>query len=275
MEKRTLMTTNLAIPQIRLANVISGAALDANEKGANETFIGLIETDTEQHRAYIKVLGSRQLVNELVCSTLGQAAGLPIPEGFIVRATSTELPESSMLANHKGEALIFACADVGRPSLKRRLAQDGNEFAQQFLADWEDGDATAIFDEWIANPDRHPGNLLVEGPGKVWLIDHGHSFTGPNWKATDLVPDRAVKNQVADEIFPRLTLPGRMAVRTKAAALAKLFGIIKPDAALSACHAAHFMNLEDLAALRNFVAVRVDKIFDLVSTRLGIPNMGV
>lgn len=269
------MTKLPLLPEIRLANVLPGAAaLDINDKGVNETFVGLIETSTEHHRAYIKVLDSRQLVNELVCSTLGRAIGLPIPEGFIVRARSSDLPESANLANHQGEALIFACADVGHPSLKRRLAQDGNEYAQLLLKTWKEWDTTAIFDEWIANPDRHPGNLLIETANKVWLIDHSHAFTGPNWNTADLMPERTVKNQVADVVFPELPLPARMAVRSKAAELAKLFSIVKPDDALSACHVTHFMGPQDLAALRNFITGRVEKIFDLISTRLGIPNMG-
>lgn len=265
-----------AIPDVRLANVLPGAApLGAGEKGVNETFVGLIETATERHRAYIKVLDSRQLINELICSTLGRAVGLPIPEGFIVRATSTDLPESGILAQHQGEALIFGCADVGHPSLKRRLTESGGEILRELFNSWKQWDSAAIFDEWIANPDRHPGNLLLESPSKVWLIDHSHSLTGHAWTDADLVPDRSVRNQIAEQLFPHLTLPGRMAIRNKAGELAGIFGLVEPDAALSASHAVHLLSVQDLAAVRGFIVGRVGKIFDLISARLGIPNMGV
>lgn len=264
------------IPEIRLANIIPGVtAPGAEDKGINETFVGLIQTTTEQHRAYIKVLSSRQLVNELVCSTLGRAVGLPIPEGFIVQATAADLPESGMLAKHDGGALIFACADVGRPSLKRRLTEMGSEFLNQLFASWKHWEEAAIFDEWIANPDRHAGNLLIEGPDKVWLIDHGHALTGPDWAAVDLAPDRVVRNQIAEQRFPGLTLPERMATRSKAGELSKLFGHIDVDAAISASHADKLLTPQYLAAVNGFIGERVEKLFDLVSSRLNIPNLGV
>lgn len=270
------MTGNPPIPEIRLANIVPGvAAVDSSEKGVNETFVGLIQTSSDQLRAYIKVLDARQLVNELICSTLGRSVGLPVPEGFLVRASAIDLPESDILAKHGGEALIFASADVGRPSLKRRLTEGGAQFLDGLLTTWKQWDAASIFDEWIANPDRHPGNLLIEGPDKVWLIDHSHALTGPGWAAVDLVPERAVRNQVADNCFPRLTLPERMAVRAKAAQLSSVFGLVPPDSALAACHAAQLLSPGDLEAVRTFVGERVGKLFDLASARLGIPNMGV
>lgn len=270
------MNGNPVIPEIKLANVVPGvAAVDASEKGVNETFVGLIQTSSDQLRAYIKVLDARQLVNELVCATLGRAVGLPVPEGFLVRASASDLPASGILATHGGEALIFASADVGRPSLKRRLTEDGAQFLASLLTTWKQWEAASIFDEWIANCDRHPGNLLIEGPDKVWLIDHSHALTGPGWTAADLVPERAVRNQVAEICFPNLTLPERMAVRAKAAELSSVFGLVPPESALAACHADQLLGPSDFEAVRTFVGERVGKLFDLVSTRLGIPNMGV
>lgn len=270
------MTSYPAIPEIKLANVVPGVApVDSSEKGVNETFVGLIQTASEQLRAYIKVLDARQLVNELICSTLGRSVGLPIPEGFLVRTRASDLPESGILAKHGGEALIFACADVGRPSLKRRLTESGAELLASLFATWKQWDAATIFDEWIANPDRHPGNLLIEGSDKVWLIDHSHALTGPGWLVADLIPGRAVRNQIAEQRFVSFTLPERMAVRAKAGEFSRVFGLVPPVAALTASRAAQLLNPDDLEAVHIFVGERVGKLFDLISTRLGIPNMGV
>lgn len=35
-----------------------------------------------------------------------------------------------------------------------------------------------VFDNLIANTDRNPGNVLIDGSGKVWCIDHTRSFAG-------------------------------------------------------------------------------------------------
>ena len=35
-----------------------------------------------------------------------------------------------------------------------------------------------VFDNLIANTDRNPGNILIDGEGKIWFIDHTRSFAG-------------------------------------------------------------------------------------------------
>ena len=35
-----------------------------------------------------------------------------------------------------------------------------------------------VFDNLIANTDRNPGNILIDGAGKIWFIDHTRSFAG-------------------------------------------------------------------------------------------------
>ena len=35
-----------------------------------------------------------------------------------------------------------------------------------------------VFDNLIANTDRNPGNILIDGDGKIWFIDHTRSFAG-------------------------------------------------------------------------------------------------
>ena len=35
-----------------------------------------------------------------------------------------------------------------------------------------------VFDNLIANIDRNPGNIIIDGHGKVWFIDHTRSFAG-------------------------------------------------------------------------------------------------
>ncbi len=270
------MTQRIPIPAIKLANVVPGAAfLSADEKGVNETFVGLVQTAAEQIRAYIKVLDGRQLVNEIVCTTFGRAVGLPIPEGFLLRVTSADLPESEKLKSHQDEALIFGSADAGHPSLKRRLQNVGDDFLRELFSEWKECDSTIIFDEWLANTDRHPGNLLIETPSKVWLIDHGHALTGPNWNKSDLVPDNAVQNKLADQYFNGLTLPQRMNMRAKAIELSKFYGLVETDSCLSAGYVNQLLNADDLNAVKTFIEQRVVKVIDLISSRLGIPNMEV
>lgn len=264
----------ITIPTIELANVVPGATfLGAEDKGVNETFVGSIDTISGRYRAYIKVLGGRQLVNELLSSTVGRAVGLPIPQGYLLKVLPTDLPESVVLKKHNSEVLAFGTRDVGQPSLKRRIKKEGNSVLSTLFTSWKEWETAVIFDDWIANVDRNPGNLLIGGPGEVWLIDHGHSFTGPEWKEADLIPDKIFPNKLGDHHFPTLTLPERMAVRDKAGNLSSNFGLVDPDAALTASLSDKLLSISELKAIKDFLRLRVAKLVDIVSFRLGIPNM--
>lgn len=265
----------ITIPTIELANVVPGATLlGAENKGVNETFVGSIDTVSGRYRAYIKVLGGRQLVNELLSSTVGRAVGLPIPQGYLLKVFPSDLPDSVVLKKQNGEVLAFGTRDVGQPSLKRRIKKDGNSVLSVLFRDWKEWDEAVIFDDWIANVDRNPGNLLIGSPGEVWLIDHGHSFTGPEWKEADLIPDKIFPNKLGDLHFSTLTLPERMGVREKAGNLSLNFGLVDPDAALSASITDKLLSVSELKAIKDFLRLRVAKLIDIVSSRLGIPNMG-
>lgn len=106
------------IPQIELGNVVPGATLLApDEKGVNETFVGHIDANSGRHKAYIKVLPARQLVNELVAATIGRAVNLPIPQGYLLRARPSDLPQSQLLQQWgMEEALVFGSRSLDHPT---------------------------------------------------------------------------------------------------------------------------------------------------------------
>jgi hypothetical protein len=67
------------------------------------------------------------------------------------------------------------------------------------------------FDTWIANIDRHMNNIVLSGDGFAYLIDHGHCFSGPNWKAADLNSAKNYTNRLQSWLTPRLSLDERNA----------------------------------------------------------------
>lgn len=67
------------------------------------------------------------------------------------------------------------------------------------------------FDNLIANTDRNPGNILIDGNDKVWFIDHTRSFAGQDdlrepeaitgfdrdlWQNLRDLPDKAIEEAV-------------------------------------------------------------------------------
>ena len=98
------------------------------------------------------------VANELICGQLGRGLGLPIPPGFIIEDGGTPW-HVSLDFNLAGQQLPPAdCA---------ALAQRHPDLAAGIV----------VFDSWIVNADRHPGNLAFDqSTGGVNLFDHSHAF---------------------------------------------------------------------------------------------------
>lgn len=117
--------------------------------------------------AYAKKLDDRQLLAEIIAALLGRSIGLPIPEPVLALSAD-------------GRDIWFASIDVKYPDLSKSLTifgphiQDSpdNRAVLKKLADWKHINTAIGFDEWIANGDRNPGNIIADGNGDYYLIDH-------------------------------------------------------------------------------------------------------
>src|SRR5690606_22477174 len=101
--------------------------------------------------------------------------------------------------------------------------QEQVQILQDILA-WADLGHLYAFDSWIANIDRHPGNLLFGGKDEIWLIDHGHCFSGPTWEPSDLDPGAAYRNRLAEWLTCHLTPDQK---HQRAAEIDKLIAVIR------------------------------------------------
>ncbi len=78
------------------------------------------------------------------------------------------------VVRRKGGSLQIWIENATTDAARRKAGQepaDRESFERQ-MAD------LYAFDNLIANTDRNPGNILIDGDGKVWLIDHTRSFAG-------------------------------------------------------------------------------------------------
>jgi len=117
----------------------------------------------------------------------------------------------------------------------------------------------AAFDEWVANADRHNGNLLMGTTGEVWLIDHSHAFTGDTWTAAGLSAfgyTPVNKNQLAAHLAPLLQPGDHSGVMFKAEALEDSAAKIDVHAKVEESHASAFMSSPDSTALVSFLQTR-------------------
>ena len=261
---------------IDLGHALPGATLLTDEKGVNETYRGLIEVGSARLSAYIKLLPDRQLVNELFASVLGRIAGLPIPRGFLVEVRRADYPNSPLMTAHGLTVMpAFAVETVACQSALRRLDLQSPTARESLLRAWPHWYAAAAFDDWIANADRHPGNLLVGAPGEAWLIDHSHAFTGDKWQPVNLRPEVVTRNQLAQTMALWLKLPEKALAMQACYAAVQRFSSVDTVHATRLAHVVTQLSAPDLDVLVKFIAERVNSIATRIGSVLGIPGLSL
>ncbi|MCF5550639.1 phosphatidylinositol 4-kinase [Pseudomonas syringae pv. syringae] len=141
--------------QIRIGRLLPGGQLVG--EGANQPWRGIAATVAGEVAVIAKRISNREMAVEVVCAALGRSAGLPIPEPLLLLDSSNEWH--------------FGSADTGHPNISKFVSSQDNSILDE-LERWPELLAAACFDELIANPDRHDGNILFNGQGFL-LIDHG------------------------------------------------------------------------------------------------------
>jgi hypothetical protein len=170
-----------------------------------------IESGTSTE-AYLKALPQNQLLAEVLCALLGLAAGLPMPPPYLVE------DQGGFLASEpdaNGYTVFFGSGALEFPSFAHYLAKEipSEETRAQavltLLATWKHFHAAIAFDEWIANADRHMGNLLYGVADGFTLIDHSHALGGPDWPVRGFPAGACMDNQLA----AWLALRGELAIK--------------------------------------------------------------
>ena len=260
------------------AYLLPGAKLlTEKDTGFYETYRGIIETPTGKIPAYVKLLGPKTLVNELLSTLLGQASGLPIPNGFLVTVTAEDYPESEFLKGQRLEStLAYGSTNADAPSLARRYTVDNQDEDGAFdvlFSIWDGWQEAVVFDEWIANSDRHPGNLLIGAKNTIWLIDHSHAFKGPMWHRSDLQPASYTKNLLAIHIERKMTASAKLKLKGVISSQATTYKSLQMDVIINDSKAGIFLGDEDVNALTKFIKERIEKLPDLLSEHIGMPTL--
>lgn len=192
---------------IGFGTVIAGVRPFSFNGNVNDTFRGEILCEDQQIvSAFIKDLPIKQLFNELVAAAVGKALDLPLPDPLLAVATPDVLAAKHVRYGKTGAHLVFASVAADAKPVLQLIRESGRwNHVIDRLAEWQELGCMYGFDSWIANIDRHQGNLLLGGDDEIWMIDHGHSFTGPAWSRDQLVAEVDVPNRLAEWLTPRLS----------------------------------------------------------------------
>jgi hypothetical protein len=261
------------MPIVELATVLPGA-VPFKEGNVSDTYRGqVLRHDLSTAHAVLKDVPPKELANELVSFVLARRLSLPIPDMLLAQAGAASLPVMKGPATRDGRRLVLASVDVNVPSVTFRYTNDvpGRARLLGAITAWSSLGRLYGFDAWIANVDRHAGNLLFGSGAEAWLIDHGHAFTGPAWIGSGLDSSAAYRHRLAEWLTNYLTVDGREMRARQAAALEADLKLIDINSAISAAHADRLLPPDDVTALRNFLTGRVREVAQLASAALGTP----
>ena len=208
---------------VELATVIGTptAFKDGGIANLSDTYRGQILLQSGATRsAFLKDIPQRELANEVMAAALAFELGLAVPDGYIAAVTGGTSTTKNAPRTPEGIPLLFASADVAVPSIAQVVSPGVDAtWAIRFIAQLIlKGDVGAFygFDSWVANIDRHIANLLFDGQGQAWLIDHGRCFTGPAWVAADLDPGGTYRNRLKEWLTPLLPSQDKPAILASA-----------------------------------------------------------
>lgn len=113
------------------------------------------------------VSAARYIVaNEYICAKLGEFIGLPIPPFAIVQGKGSR-PDPWFVS------LDFNL--TGQPLPDAEPEECVSKFPRETVG-------IVLFDAWIANSDRHPGNISLDQPQgrspRINVFDHSHALFG-------------------------------------------------------------------------------------------------
>lgn len=183
---------------------------DTFNAGVNDIWTGYVVTSNHKMvKAYVKrVQSTNELYKEILCSLLGRAIGINTPEPLIVKV-ATDHPDIS----NTNDKYFFGTRDCESASFMRFMKN--NKLNNDHLLTYENLHEIIVFDELIANSDRHPGNILFDGVNYDF-IDHGEAFpigfahnspmTQCSWghnKLAEIVANHQGHNHVKTQLFMR------------------------------------------------------------------------
>lgn len=253
-------TTGKTLDPIPVATLHPGAMpLARHKKGKNPTYTGFITSNLGEEAipAYIKFLPTRNLFIEAVVYQVCKGMGVPIVDTFIAvvedQAAPPELTDQATLA--------LATRDSGHQTCATHL-----KHASKALAGWRALCDLTLLDEYVANSDRHPGNLLFDGARGFMAIDHDLAIP-PGWNAAH--PN--MRNQLFESHIQRSEMDKkRLEKRLRTGG--GMFMTPAPADIAYLTHATQFVNTDTISQVERFLKDRIHHLPAIIGERLNKPQ---
>lgn len=220
--------------------------------GSHVIFVGRVETASRGLvDAVLKVVPNYELVREVLCALLAQAIDLPVCAPMVV------LAPANTRATGTSEFLF------GTPlNQSARKFADTDDAWARILA-WPFVKRAMAFDEWSANPDRHPKNFLFESARGLRLIDHGEALR------LGTLPGTSVRNVVADRALSELHKTQREALGAQIKFECASFSSVQSYQILAAGHVDAWGGREMMSECLRLLHDRLVELPTLIDRRVG------
>lgn len=260
---------------VEFATVLAGA-VPFEEGNINQTFRGqVLRSDGAVTQAVLKDVPAKEIANELIAFVLARRLSLPVPDTLLAVADDALITLSRAPTTTDRRRLLIASVDVRVPNIQFRCLADPSAELRLLgaLAAWPPLGRLYGFDTWIANIDRHAGNLLFGAGADVWLIDHGWAFTGPAWEATALSAASDYRHRLREWLTPRLSEAAREMRARQVGNLESELRSIDIEAAIKGSCAELLLAADDVEALDMFLRARIGHVVRLARNALEVPAL--
>ena len=252
------------VEQVQVGVMLPGSKPFSDNNNINPTYKAHVKTHNGITQAYVKLISHREIYVECVCGVLGRYLGLPIPKPLIVK-----VDHESLDSIEPGKYLLaFGSEDSVYPSLKRRgLDEDLIRKLENFSQTLDIG----VFDEWIANPDRHGGNILFDGSDNFTFIDHGLAI--PENLSCD-APARA--NIIVEQLY---TIKSEFEIyktnREAQSTISPMYHDLPMSLISEKTYATSYLTSDEVIAVINFLKGRSKSLSSLFERRLDLDQKGL
>lgn len=157
------------IEPIGLAAMYSEASIIKRDTRGIVLTGSIFAADLGDVSAHVKIPtgNGRRLYAECLGSAMAHALGLSVPRTYLVAVTPTALPELDAPTWGFGTLTVH-------PAVASPLQNNDSE-VYAAIQYWANFHTLCVLDEWLANDDRTPENLLFDGRDFI-LLDHGEAI---------------------------------------------------------------------------------------------------
>lgn len=250
--------------QVQVGLMLPGSKPFNDNKNINPTYKSHVKTHDGVTQAYVKLIPYREIYVECVCGVIGRFLGLPIPKPLIVK-----VDHESLDSIEPGRFILaFGSEDSVYPSLKRRGL---NEYLIKKLEDFSQTLDIGVFDEWIANPDRHGGNILFDGSDNFTFIDHGLSI--PEDLSFD-APARA--NIIVEQLYKiKSEFEKYKTNREAQSTISPMYSDIPISLVSEKTYATSYLTSDEVVSVISFLKERSKELNSLFEKRLDLNQKGL